>query len=225
MPQDYMTDPLQTPESAPAFFSMLEHAKSVLAGVPPAQIARAAGVTFNEDASAFSFASLGRKIAVSYPGYDVTFADTGQMPLNYWVLSILHYLYAADGTPLSGELATFRTLRDGAVRGGNFDRECSRTLAAAFADKPLDNIRRACEALGAELTKSSADLTAVFSFLPRYPLTVKIWLADDEISGSGQILPDKSADHYLSLEHSVVVGGLLLELLQRQYGQMFPETA
>ena len=52
-----------------------------------------------------------------------------------------------------------------------------------------------------------------FDFLPYYPLWLKIWLADDEFEASGKMLLSKSADHYLTVEDAVTVGGILLEHL------------
>lgn len=56
------------------------------------------------------------------------------------------------------------------------------------------------------MTETNADLSAVFEFMPRYPLMLKIWLADDEWQASGKLLLDRSADHYLPVEDAVTVG-------------------
>ena len=77
--------------------------------------------------------------------------------------------------------------------------------------------------MGAKLENSNADLCAVLPFLPQYPVTWKLWLAeeDDEIDGSGRLFLDGSADHYLSIEDAVTVGTIILDRLQRQYEAMF----
>ena len=129
----------------------------------------------------------------------------------------------ADGTPLGQRLLSFGELRDGLVRGGGFDRTCEQTMARYFAKKPLENLQAVCSALGAKTADSNADLYAVFPFLPQYPVTLKLWLAEeeDEIDGSGRLFLNSSADHYLSIEDAVTVGSLILDRLQRQYQEMF----
>lgn len=88
----------------------------------------------------------------------------------------------------------------------------------------FDPEQAVCTALGAEIEDSNADLFAQLPFLPRYPVTLKLWLAEeeDEIDGSGRLFLNNSADHYLSIEDAVTVGTLILERLRRQYEEMFP---
>ena len=96
-------------------------------------------------------------------------------------------------------------------------------MALYFGKKPLENLQAVCTALGAKLEDSNADLCAVLPFLPQYPVTWKLWLAEeeDEIDGSGRLFLDGSADHYLSIEDAVTVGTIILDRLQRQYEAMF----
>ena len=107
---------------------------------------------------------------------------------------------------------------------GCFDRTSEQTMAGYFAKKPLQNLQAVCTSLGASIEPSNADLCAVLPFLPQYPVTWKLWLAEeeDEIDGSGRLFLNSSADHYLSVEDAVTVGTLVLDRLQRQYEAMFP---
>ena len=73
---------------------------------------------------------------------------------------------------------------------------------------------RICERLGAQFVEERADLCAVFPFLPRYPIWLKVWFADDEFGASGKLLVNRSADHYLTIEDAVTVGELLLSKLK-----------
>ena len=58
----------------------------------------------------------------------------------------------------------------------------------------------------------------VFPVLPRYPVTLKIWFADEEFPVSGKIFLQDHADHYLSVEDAVTVGEILL---QKFIGSLF----
>ncbi len=202
---------------------MLQFAKDWLLQHEPQNTAKNAGVAFDEATSTFRFESLGQKIAVEYPSCRVTFVETGKTPYWLWNLIMLHYLYLADGTPLGSELVSFGQLPGGLARGAGFDKDCTDTIAKVFGHKPAEHVQLACEALGAVFTKSNADICAVFPFLPRYPVMLKIWFADDELEGSGKMLLNKQAPQYLSLEDAVVTGSMILDFLMKQYQQMFPD--
>ncbi len=116
----------------------------------------------------------------------ITFPDCIFQPeiAGWHQLVLLHYLDLADGTDVSPEMIPFGSLKDGLIRG-----------------------------LGAEFVKGRADLCAVFPFLPRYPLRLNIWLADEEFEASGKLLVSRSADHYLTIEDAVTVGDIFLSKL------------
>lgn len=201
-----------------AFSKMLAVAQDRLAGRPPLEIAEKAHVIFDQEQQVFLFSSLGENITVHYPSYAI------EPRLEEWHhLVTLHYLEMADGAPLSQQMVSFRELRDGMVRGGGFDRTCEQAMARYFGKKPLENLRAVCAALGARLEDSNADLCAVLPFLPQYPVTWKLWLAEeeDEIEGSGRLFLNGSADHYLSIEDAVTVGTIILDRLRQQYEAMF----
>ena len=202
-----------------AFSEMRAVALGRLAGRSPLEIAEKAHVTFDRERQAFLFSSLGENITVRYPSYAI------EPQLEEWHhLVILHYLEMADGTPLDQRIVSFGELRDGMVRGGGFDRACEQTMARYFGKKPLENLQAVCTALGGKPENSNTDLCAVLPFLPRYPVTWKLWLAEeeDEIEGSGRLFLNGSADHYLSIEDAVTVGSIILDRLQRRYEMMFP---
>ena len=107
----------------------------------------------------------------------------------------------------------FGDLPSGMVRGGGFDRQSERDLGLRLGHAPQAQVERACRALGGVLTPSNADVCAVFSLFPNYPITLKLWFADEEIPGSGRLFLDRSASHYLTVEDAVTAGSLLMEAL------------
>lgn len=218
---DYMLGSEGSGNYAPAHETMLQYARERLLKRSPQEMAQAADVEFDEAASVFRFDSLGQKIIVGYPKCRAAFAETGETPYWAWHLIMLHYLDIADGVPLGSELISFRELQAGLARGIGFDSDSARTIGEVFGHKPAENIRKACEALGAVFTKANADIYATFPFLPRYPVTMQIWLADDEMEGTGRILLNKRAIHYLTVEDAVVAGSTVLEFMIHQYEAMF----
>ncbi len=191
-----------------AFSEMLKAARERLKGRPVKEIVENTQIEFQEDAREFHLTSLGREIVVSYPSYEVKPAWD-----EWYVLMLLHYMDMADGTPLEDSLTTFGGLKGGMVRGGGFDRQCEDTIQNAIRKKDPQEVRMACEELGAQIIRSKADLCGVFWLFPRYPVTLNIWFGDEEFEASGRMLLNASAGHYLSVEDAVTAGSLILEEL------------
>ena len=157
----------------------------------------------------FELQSLAQRIQIAFP--ECKF----QPWIDEWQqLVILHYLDLADGTEVSPEMVSFGALKDGLIRGTKFDHDMERALGGFLAGMTQERLCRVCERLGAQLVEERADLCAVFPFLPRYPIWLKVWFADDEFEASGKLLVSRSADHYLAIEDAVTVGELLLSKLK-----------
>ena len=188
-----------------AFQQMLLSAKERICVHPPEEIAQKSGAVFHKDKSYFELQSLAQRIQIAFP--ECKF----QPWIDEWQqLVILHYLDLADGTEVSQEMVSFGALKDGLIRGTKFDHDMERALGGFLAGMTQEQLCRVCERLGAQLVEERADLCAVIPFLPRYPIWLKVWFADDEFEASGKLLVSKSADHYLTIEDAVTVGELLL---------------
>ena len=166
------------------------------------------GMPFDRQRQVFSLFSLGKDIEIDYCGWNIC------PDLDEWhQLLILHYLDMADGTPLSGQLMAFGDLANGMVRGGGFDRQSERDLGLRLGYAPQSQVEKVCRALGGVLMPSNADICAAFFLFPNYPITLKLWFADEDIPGSGRLFLDRSASHYLTVEDAVTAGSLLMEAL------------
>lgn len=188
------------------FTNMYQAALEFLKEKDPYEISQRSHVTFYENK--FHFQSLGQEICISYPDYSIS------PQLDPWhILVLLHYLALADGTPFQGKQITFSQYKNGMIRGGGFDRESEKTIAQILGQLPKSELEKKCLAMGAELLPSNADFCAKFLIAPNYPVWIKLWHADDEFPASGRLLLDASAEHYLSIEDAVTVGGLILNRL------------
>ena len=117
-----MTQREQTRENR-AFMEMMKAAREWLAGRDPAEIAERTGIEYNEKTKEFSLVSLGMELCVRYPDYEI------EPHINEWhQLVILHYMKLADGTPLTGQWMTMGEVKDGLIRGGDFDRRCENVI-------------------------------------------------------------------------------------------------
>lgn len=188
------------------FSNMRRAALEWLQNCDPKEISRRGNVAF--DGNAFHLNSLGQDILVTYPQYQI------EPQLHQWhILTILHYLAKADGTPLSGELVSFAQHKDGLIRGSGFDRNAEVIIRNRLGILTEEELLRRSSLLGGQIIPANADLCVKFSYLPNYPLYLKIWFADDEFPASGRLLLDASAEHYLTIEDAVTIGELLLEKL------------
>lgn len=203
-----------------AFQEMRKAAVARLMNRDVGKIAEHTKLTYDARTGILSLSSLGQEVRIRCSDWEIT------PELDDWHhLMLLHYLDTADGTPVSGELMRFGDLPGGMVRGGGFDRDSEQILSRDWGTRPLRLVESACRALGGRIVPSNADLCAVFDLFPLYPMTLKLWFADEEMPGSGRLLLDKSASHFLSVEDAVTAGDLLLEKLSQQYRLLQEETA
>lgn len=184
---------------------MFQAAIQMLDGKDPAEIAVKSGIFF--DGEAYLIESLGRTFRLSYPEY--LFDEQ----LSEWHrLIIMHYLNLADGFPLTGEAITLSDMPDGVIRGTKFDRTAADAICKFLLGKSEDKVKLILEKMGAEFLPGKADMNVKLPFLPRFPLYLNIWFADDEFPPSARLLVDRSAGHYLTVEDAVMTGDLVLAL-------------
>lgn len=192
------------------YLSMRAAARERLSGRDPEDIARRSGAVYVD--GALQLRTFGKQVCIAPPG----FSPAPELAM-WHELTVLHYLDLADGAPLTGQTMSFSQYPDGGlVRGGGFDRDAEALIGAQLGALSPQTLAARCRALGAELLESNADFCARFAFLPRYPMLLKLWFADEEFPASGRLLLDTSAPHYLSIEDAVTAGSLLLDLLSGQ---------
>ena len=161
----------------------------------PREIARNAGVCYDEESQAFHIPTIGMNVTVSYPDYHFT----PELP-GWHSLVILHYMDLADGFPLTGKEIPFGQMKFGMVRGGGIDRKCEQVIQN-LKNLNEDTLTKICKRIGGEPIPSNADAAFRIPFLPNFPVVLKIWLPDEDFPASGRLLLDSSADHYLHASH------------------------
>ena len=189
------------------FFQMNLAAMARLKGRDPKEIARNAGIRYDEKAQVFHIPTMGMDVTVSYPDYHFT----PELP-GWHRLVILHYLDLADSFPLTGKEIPFGQMKSGMVRGGGIDRRCELVIQN-LKNLNEDTLTEICKRIGGEPIVSNADAAYQIPFLPNFPVVLKIWLPDEDFPASGRLLLDSSADHYLTIEDAVTVAEIILEKL------------
>ncbi len=189
-----------------AFQEMFQAAKAMLAGKSPEELAEKAGVLF--DGTAFAIPSMGKTYRVSYPDYMCR-----ELPLDWHYLVILHGLNLADGAPVTGEAMPMAEMPGGLVRGTKYDHTIAQALSVFLQGKSEAQVWEILRQLGGESVQGKAELCVRLPFLPRVPLYLNIWFADEEFPPSARLLVDRCAEHYLTIEDMVTVGEVVLHLL------------
>lgn len=188
----------------------------IFAAKNPSEMAANCGVKFNPATSVITLASMGQILEVKYPEGEISFSNSEHSPVWPWRLVILNHLCRSNGAGLTDRVITYRELENGHVYYPAFQRESILPLSRWFAGEPAEKIAKACLELGARLEKN-ADVCANFFFLPKFPVTVKIWMKDDEMDGSANILFDASANCFLHTEDIAAVGDMVSIFLIKQY--------
>lgn len=188
------------------YLQLLSAAKDKLTGMEPTALAHRTGFLWN--GSTFETKTLGTPIQICWPDCEIT------PPLTMWHhLTILQYMAGADGTLPTGRDLSLSDFRDGGlVRGGSFDRKNERVLRAIGKHTP-EQIQAAARTLGGVVIPGKADLSVRFLFLPRLPLTLHLWLEDEDFPAAGKVLLDAAAERVLPVEAAGTAAGILLENL------------
>ncbi|MBQ8306452.1 MAG: DUF3786 domain-containing protein [Blautia sp.] len=196
--------------------AMLPPAQERLKKYTPEEICKKAAASFDRDRQEFCFESLGQEVRISYPDFVI------DPPLSMWhTLTLLQYLDTADGSELPEGLISLTDMPGGMARGAGFNKDIETMFARYFSDTTSEGFAAACRALGAEIVPAKADVCAVFSYAPRFPVTINFWEADDEFPASGKALVNAGAEHYLAIE---AAGGACSAVVQAIRDQLAKKT-
>jgi len=212
--------PYMISEDKKAFSTAFEYIIRDFAAEDPVKMSENSGAAFDPEQSVIRIKSLGQVLEVKYPEGDIVFQGSKYMPAWNWKWLILHYLARADHAPLENKLISYRELESGNVNYAAFLRKSIEPLVKNFAQEPVEQIKAAFLKLDASFEKG-ADVCAKIPLFPRFPITIKIWLGDDEIRGAANILFDKSANHYLDTEAINEAGIMVSTFLIEQYKLMY----
>lgn len=188
---------------------MLAPARERLQLFTPEELCEKGKLVFDEASSMFVLESLNQEIHISYPDYGMV------EQLDMWDhLSLLQYMFTADGIPLTGEYIGLAEMRGGLSRGRSFDVEIAKLFEQEFVDVTAEAFAQACISLGGEVSESKADVSAVLHYAPMFPILVNYYEGDDEFAPSGKLLVDRHGEHYLELEAAGSICGMVLRKIR-----------
>jgi len=173
-----------------------------------------AAVTFSETESAYSVRYLNKNYSINATTGEVNLhGSNDEVPVTVGVL-LLHYLINSGNKPLTGNMISFRDLKNGAaIYYPAFHKRAVTPLVKAFGSDP-HKLFECSEILNGEKEKyGSASVT--IRVLPMVPVTYVLWEGDEEFETSGNILFDSSVEKFLSAEDIVYAGSFGVYELMR----------
>jgi hypothetical protein len=160
---------------------------------------------YDAEDSGFQLRFLGEDYFVSYPdAQSHHIADENREAEIELKILLLHYLIWSRKIPLSGELISFRDLPSSVAYHGAFLERAVYPVAETFASDST-GFKKVATSLGGNAIKHG-DAAFSIPVLPQIPLVYVLWLGDDEIPSSANILFDSSASAHLPTEDLAGLG-------------------
>lgn len=169
-------------------------------------VSKRADVTYNENEASYILRSFGMDFSVCLPEKEIKVIESkesltgwGRRPLSYFIShSFLWYLINAKDIPLSGRL-----IRTEDVRGGqHFFRGTHliplERLAEKYKNSKQGFIERGSP-LGARIL-DMADASIELLPLPKVPVTLILWMEDEEFPARADLLFDSTCEIHLPLD-------------------------
>lgn len=150
---------------------------------------------------------LGKSYIVSPRGVE---CPTGSI-IDFTVRIVLaHYILHAGSGKLTGEWVTYRDFKDGAFFSSTHNHNVEHKLVETFSSRLID-LKSACEAIGGTAPEKDlgGDVSYFFLALPKIPLALIFYDADDDFPASAKLLYDSSASLFLDMECLSVLGYIL----------------
>ena len=132
------------------------------------------------------------------------------------MLVCVQYLLTSRDEPPAGEMVNPRALPYGDLFFRGLHELPTAKLEGAFGER-LDAFRAAAEGLDGE-ARDMGDAAYEFRPLPRVPMTVRLWAADDEFPARAQFLFDKAADRQLPIDALWVLAKIVAKRLTAAAG-------
>lgn len=122
-------------------------------------------------------------------------------------LIVLHYLIGAMSIAPTGNLVSFRELQGGDVYWKAYEGRSIDRLQDFFGHRP-EALHQAVKGIPHKKAPMG-DVGYVLTALPKVPVTVAVWGADDELVASANVLWDDTVKYYLRTEDVAVLGGIV----------------
>jgi hypothetical protein len=129
--------------------------------------------------------------------------ENGSYCVDVWAKIIIYdYVRRKGSSPLTGERVTLGHFPRTATHVKAFQGNAEKKIAERFKDG-LNGLQKRCAELGGVEAEGriKADYSCRFDLLPRVPLYLSFWMADEEFDADCKLLFDSSAENYIDIEY------------------------
>ncbi len=186
-----------------------------LAEMDPGDVCRRCIATYDADRKVYRVTALEREYEIDPGGHEIKAVDPDDEPVSVELaLTIIFYLLKAKDIPLTQKWVSEVDLKGGEMffRGPHIIRN---DAVAETYGRDIDAFKEACKKLGGDPV-DMGDAAFKMRVLPRVPVVVTLWIADDEFEASAKLLFDSSIEQHLPLD---VIFGMSLEVLGKVVGK------
>jgi len=184
-----------------------------LGQITPYVTASKSGCKFEQ--GMFRIPFFDRKFVIHFPQVMVEEPGQSTPPPKIIQLVLFHYLLTADGTQVADDWIGYRQLPATGLFEQRFYSLALRSLVSAFG-QDLEGFRRAALSLGGISMSRTGDASFRFLALPNIPMACILYLGDEEMTPSVNILFDASAPHCLPTEDISFLGSYLSSALRQR---------
>jgi hypothetical protein len=162
----------------------------------------------------FTLTFYNRTFIIHHPDVRVEEVGTDD-PVPMWIsLILLHYLIHSSGIPAEGHWITYRELPGAQLFEQRFRQMAIQPLLNVYGND-AEGLKKAGESLGGLPMDRTGDAACRFLSLPKIPVSVILYLGEDEIPSTVNILFDAAAPSYLPTEDLSYVGMYLAIALMK----------
>ncbi|MEW5723584.1 MAG: DUF3786 domain-containing protein [Thermodesulfobacteriota bacterium] len=164
--------------------------------------------------------AAGARVAVDVLGWTCLVGQEGieaadGAPLDFTIrICLAYYILHGGSGDLTGDWVAYRDFKDGAFFHAAFSRIVENKIAQGFAHRASELAEAAARLKGESLSAGlGGDVCLRFPLLPKVPLALVFYEADEDFPASARVLYDASAPRFLDLECLAVLGLILADQL------------
>lgn len=168
---------------------------------------------YDKENSCFYLPFFGEDIVVTYPQGEVTYKNKEEEVSLAEKILVLHYLVNAQGTPVKDNWIPFREIPGGHIYVKPFQGRALYPFLKTFGHNP-EGFEKAALKLGGK-KREMGDISFEIPVFPAVPVIYILWLGDEEVSPTGNILFNEAAPYYLPTEDYAIIGGMTVGKLKK----------
>ncbi|MDP2718711.1 MAG: DUF3786 domain-containing protein [Dehalococcoidia bacterium] len=196
----------------------LEKARKELMELPAYVVGARSRTDF--DGSKFKLPFFNKFYFITHPDIAVTEDVTRLQPPQWLELIMLHYLITADGTPIADKWIAYRQLPGAFIFEQRFSGMAVEPLLKAYGND-IEGFKTAGQLLKGVPISRVGDAGFMFDAFPLVRMACILYLGDEDVGPSINILYDASVSNHLHTEDLSYLGSYLAIAMQERKGNLY----